>query len=71
MSGTLYGPIASPNVARSAVVAKELNIPLKYQLVDLLKGEHKQEPFISLNVSIFFFFFFSFVHFYTIFVFVY
>jgi len=47
--GKLYGILLSPNVARTAVVARELGIKLTSVHVDLAKGEHKQEPFLSLN----------------------
>lgn len=50
MSGTLYGFILSPHVARVEVVAKENGVNLKSADVDLFKKEHKQESFISLNV---------------------
>jgi glutathione S-transferase len=53
MSGTLYGLILSPNVARAYIVAKYLGIDLKSASVNLGAGEHKAEPYISINVSLF------------------
>jgi glutathione S-transferase len=50
MSGVVYGPIPSPNVARAFLVAKYLGldgVTVKY--VDLMTGEHKKEPFINYN----------------------
>jgi glutathione S-transferase len=49
MAGTLYGTVLSPNFARVLVVAHELNVKLQIKLVDLGSGEHKKEPFLSLN----------------------
>jgi len=49
MAGTLYGLALSPNVNRVKVVANELNVKLNFKVVDLTKGEHKQEAFLALN----------------------
>jgi len=49
MPASLYGAILSPNVARVAVVAKTLGIPLTSKHVDLASGEHKKEPYTNLN----------------------
>jgi Glutathione S-transferase, N-terminal domain len=55
MSGTLYGVVLSPNFTRAYIVAKYLGIDLKHSFVNLVAGEHKAEPFISINVCLFFF----------------
>jgi glutathione S-transferase len=45
----LHGKGATPNPIKVAIVLEELKIPFTVHSVDISKGEHKQEPFISLN----------------------
>ena len=41
----LYGLSQSSCTRRVALIAKERNIPYTFEVVDMVKGEHKQESF--------------------------
>jgi glutathione S-transferase len=45
----LYGNIVSSNTRKIMWALKELNLNYDFQSVDLMKGEHKQSPFLSIN----------------------
>jgi glutathione S-transferase len=45
----LHGSGATPNPIKVAIVLEELKLPFTINEVNIQKGEHKQEPFVSLN----------------------
>jgi glutathione S-transferase len=46
---TLHGAGSTPNPIKVAILLEELGVPYTVHTVDIMKGETKQEPFISLN----------------------
>ncbi len=49
MAGTLFGPIISPNLARSLIVSRELGMDVKVVFISIQEDVYK-EPYITLNV---------------------
>jgi len=45
---TVYGHPWSTRTQRVIVTLYELNVNFKFELVDLVKGEHKASPFVSM-----------------------
>ncbi|WMV31820.1 hypothetical protein MTR67_025205 [Solanum verrucosum] len=49
MAIKVHGPMLSPAVVRVVATLNEKNLDFEFIHVDLQKGDHKKEPFISLN----------------------
>lgn len=47
----LYGFPPSPNTRKVQVVARQLNVPLEFQLVNLAAGEQKKPDYLKINRS--------------------
>lgn len=47
----VYGHAASTPTRRVLIALHEKNLNFEFVHVDLKDGEHKKEPFLSLNVS--------------------
>jgi glutathione S-transferase len=45
----LYGNVVSSNTRKIMWALKELNLSYDFQSIDLMKGEHKQSAFLSIN----------------------
>jgi len=47
----LYTFPLSTNCRRAVAVARHLDLPLDYQIVDLTKGEHKMPAYLAINIA--------------------
>lgn len=52
MAIKVHGPVMSPAVMRVIATLKEKELDFELLPVNMQTGDHKKEPFISLNVSL-------------------